>query len=105
MPTASGKSADVETLGVTTEEISAAEILERLDSLASTQQPDAPDDGARTAKEWGSLWGIDRQKAGRRVKAGLASGLMKAVTRRRPTLNGQSRSTTCYLWVGESATE
>lgn len=101
MPTGSGKSGTVETLGVKMSELSSAQMLAELDALVTDEPVNMPIDGAKTILEWRAEWKCSAWKAGDRVKRGVKAGLMEAVKRPRPLINGGVRQTTCYRWVGE----
>ena len=101
MPTPSGKSGNAETLNVTTEDLTAAQMLDRLRTLPSGLPAEAEADGAWTAKEWAEKWGISRRAASAEIQRGMGAGMMERVERLRTHINGRRQSCACYRWIGE----
>lgn len=97
MPTGSGKSGDVETLGVTVEELERGKLLDRLNAITA-EEPD-PEDGSRTVREWAAYLKIGNAATSAKIKAALGAGVMERVTRRRRRSDGRMYDVECYRFV------
>lgn len=87
----------MKTIGSLTADQMLAQIRER----DKDRQPDTPDDGAMTTKEWAAFWKIDRYRTAEEIRSAVASGLMERVDRKRQRLDGVVFTAPCYRWVGE----